>query len=78
MNPDEAELFIVPYDFILNEFYIQTTIGGNKKEEKTEYKCTRRGKRKGCPGSSAELKSFLESSKYFQRNNGLDHILIYS
>ena len=78
MNPAEADLFIVPYDFLLHEFYSPSYSVSNDNGTMYESCPPRRGKREGCPKSSVELYSFLQNSQYFQRHGGVDHVLIYS
>ena len=77
LNPAEADLFIVPYDFTIKESYQQKS-KGNEVDGTLRHSCPRRGKRQSCPASSVQLRAMLESSEYFQRHGGADHVLINS
>jgi hypothetical protein len=55
MDPDQASLFIIPYDLGLDGFLARDTCSNKKK-------CT--------PGLVDTLGDFLQNSTYFQRHNG--------
>ena len=76
MNPAEADLFIIPYDFATLERYEEEKV--TNEDSSSYYKCRQRKKSYGCPQTSKELLEFLESSKYFWRYGGADHVMIFS
>ena len=61
-DPDKATLFIIPYDLALDGMI-------NQECQRREY-CT--------PGLAPKLMDLLNSSKYFQRFRGADHVLLWS
>lgn len=77
LNPAEADLFIVPYDFTIKESYQQKT-SGKVADGTLKSTCPRRGKRQSCPATSVQLRALLQASEYFQRHQGADHVLINS
>ena len=73
LDPEEADLFIVPYDFTIHESYHQTYTSVNAKRI-----CPRRGRRATCAKKSTQVRELLEASPHFQRRGGVDHVLINS
>ena len=78
MDPAQADLFIVPYDFTIHEFY-KNAGSSNGSGSGNNGTCARRGATTvPCPKRSVDLKSFLERSEHFKRHEGADHVLINS
>jgi hypothetical protein len=87
LDPNEADLFIVPYDFTIHEFYQHTysssgsssgSGSGSVARTEGERVCARRGKHQACPKKSAQLRELLKNSPYMQKSGGVDHVLISS
>lgn len=65
LNPDEASIFIVPYDIALDSYLdIRYCV------YKIHPRCTNR--------QQQGLKHHIKHSKYFKRHNGADHIVLWS
>jgi hypothetical protein len=62
-NPEEANLFIIPYDMALDGAVSKSTC-------RTKSRCS--------DGYAATLTNMLKSSKYFNRYQGIDHVLLWS
>ncbi len=62
-NPDEATLFIIPYDIGLDGYLDPNTC---------------RNRRQCSHGLVGKLTKFLTNSIYFQRNQGRDHVVLWS
>ena len=63
MDPDKASLFIVPYDLGLDGYLNSRTCQNSRR-------CT--------PGYPQRLQQILAQSKYFTRNGGADHAVLWS
>jgi hypothetical protein len=63
LDPDKADLFIIPYDIGLDGYLDPTTC---------------RNRRMCTIGMVGKLTKILDASKYFQRNQGSDHIILWS
>jgi hypothetical protein len=63
LNPDEASLFIVPYDYSMDRRIMKD--------------CTLR-KKHSCPTSLKYISEKIFHSKYFKKHNGIDHVIITS
>ena len=62
MNPDEASLFIIPYDLALD--------GSFRSNCALVHRCT--------VGYVDELMAVLAAQPYFSRHNGVDHVVLWS
>jgi hypothetical protein len=62
-DPEKASMFIVPYDLGLDGYLNPTTC-------ETRRSCTR--------GRAEKLTKLLGESKWFQRHNGRDHVVLWS
>jgi len=77
LSPEEADLFIVPYDFTIHEQYTHT-YSTEKNQNNSPRVCPMHGRRARCPAKSVKLRAFLQESQYFERRRGVDHVLIFS
>lgn len=63
MNPDEASIFIIPYDLGLDGYMDKQTC---------------RNRRSCTHGLVGKLTNILKDSVYFNRHEGLDHVVLWS